>query len=131
MRCFLADYPAGRHEGRYLAGALPRMPFADGCFDLALCSHFLFLYEDKFDAAFHVQSIVELCRVADEIRIFPLLALDGKKSRHLPVVSAVLERSGYECRVVKVDYEFQRGGNRMLVVKPRENRRRKGAGRLR
>src|SRR5438105_9254944 len=44
---FLADYGAGRHGDRHVAGALPDLPFADGSFDLALCSHFLFLYSEE------------------------------------------------------------------------------------
>ena len=70
---FLKDYPEGKSEGRYLAGGLPNLPFADMAFDLALCSHFLFLYSEQFSRSFHVRSISELCRVAAEVRIFPLL----------------------------------------------------------
>jgi len=43
MQEFLADYRAGGREGRYMAATLPHLPFADGAFDLALCSHLLFL----------------------------------------------------------------------------------------
>ena len=46
MTAFLEDYETGRVEGRYLDAGLPSLPFADGAFDLALCSHFLFLYAD-------------------------------------------------------------------------------------
>ncbi len=44
MNDFLADYRAGRQEGRYVDAALPALPFDDLAFDLALCSHLLFLY---------------------------------------------------------------------------------------
>lgn len=44
MEKFLQDYPLGRQEGRYLNASLPQLPFAGREFDLALCSHFLFLY---------------------------------------------------------------------------------------
>lgn len=44
MRAFLADYEQGKREGRYICGAAPSLPFAMGSFDLALSSHFLFLY---------------------------------------------------------------------------------------
>lgn len=44
MREFLADYDAGKAAGRYVEAELPSLPFPDGAFDLALCSHFLFLY---------------------------------------------------------------------------------------
>ncbi len=113
---FLADYPLGKQEGRYLDAELPRLPFADQFFDLALCSHFLFLYSEHFDAGFHLQSLRELCRVAGEARVFPLLEFGTVKSRHLDGVLTQLAAEGYRATVVTVPYEFQRGGNEMLVV---------------
>ena len=44
MQAFLEDYPEGRPQGRYVEAELPTLPFADRSFDLALCSHLLFLY---------------------------------------------------------------------------------------
>ena len=44
MRVFLDDYDAGKAAGRYVDARLPVLPFADDTFDLALCSHLLFLY---------------------------------------------------------------------------------------
>ena len=98
MRAFLDDYAPGRAEGRYLDAGLPSLPFADGAFDLALCSHFLFLYSQQFDAAFHVQSIRELCRVAREVRVFPLLALGAQPSPHLGAARDALTRPGLRRR---------------------------------
>ena len=70
-------------------------------------------------AEFHVRSVVELCRVAREVRIFPLLSLDGKFSPHIDAVRAALAAAGWESEIVRVDYELQRGGNQMLrVFKP-------------
>ncbi len=43
METFLDDYEAGKVEGRYVNG-LPVLPFVDDAFDLAMCSHLLFLY---------------------------------------------------------------------------------------
>lgn len=53
MNDFLADYPVGSINGRYIYGTLPKLPFTDVLFDLALCSHFLFLYSEHFDLTFH------------------------------------------------------------------------------
>src|SRR5215211_6396765 len=50
MTCFLEDYAAPGSKPRYLAAALPALPFRDDAFDLALCSHFLFLYGERFGA---------------------------------------------------------------------------------
>jgi hypothetical protein len=44
MRGFLEDYEQGKSEGRYVDAELPALPFPDASFDLALCSHLLFLY---------------------------------------------------------------------------------------
>jgi len=117
MRKFLADYPEGRREGRYVDAELPELPFAGRSFDLALCSHFLFLYSAHFDAAFHLQSLRELCRVALEVRVFPVLELGAVRSRHIDGVLAQLTSEGYLARIVKVPYEFQKGGDEMLTVR--------------
>ena len=117
MKKFLSDYTKGKEQSRYINAELPVLPFSDQQFDLALCSHFLFLYSQHYTFDFHVQSIAEMCRVAGEARIFPLLELGAKKSRHLKGVVERLRSKGYECSIEKVHYEFQKGGNGMLRVK--------------
>ena len=71
---------------------------------------------DLLDSGFHIQSVRELCRVARDVRVFPLLNLRGEPSPHLGAVRSALEADGWETEIVKVDYEFQRGGNEMLRV---------------
>ena len=117
MRVFLEDYDAGRTAGRYVDASLPVLPFADGSFDLALCSHLLFLYSAQFDEAFHRASIREMCRIAAEARIFPLLALDGSRSPFVEACVAEARAAGAEVEMVQVPYEFQRGGNEMLRLR--------------
>ena len=73
MDNFLRDYDHGKSDGRYVAAQLPHLPFDSSSFDMALCSHFLFLYSDQFSFAFHQQALDEMCRVAREVRVFPLL----------------------------------------------------------
>jgi len=120
MEDFLADFEPGLRLGRYRQGALPGLAFADGQFAIALCSHLLFLYSAQLSEEFHLASIRELCRVADEARIIPLLELGARTSRHLQPVMAKLTTEGYEVELIPVAYEFQRGGNRMMrVVKQR------------
>lgn len=116
MEEFLEDYPAGLREGRYIEGNLPVMPFKEREFSIALCSHFLFLYSGHFSEDFHVQSVKELCRIAEECRIFPLLELGARPSRHLNPVVARLKDAGFSVKIEKVDYEFQKGGNQLLKV---------------
>jgi hypothetical protein len=119
MEEFLCDYPRGKAQGRYVDGELPHLPFAGGEFDIAVCSHLLFLYSKQLSGDFHVAAIRELCRVATEVRIFPLLELGAEESRHLNAVVRYLSERAYDVALVPVAYEFQRGGNRMLVVRGR------------
>jgi len=117
MARFLVDFPAGKTAGRYQACSLPSLPFADQAFDLALCSHFLFLYSGQLSADFHCQAIQEMLRVAGEVRIFPLITLERLPSPHMEVVCKRLAASGFRYEVQTVDYEFQRGGNQMLRIR--------------
>lgn len=114
MRRFLADFEAGKVEGRYITGSLPLLPFEDGEFDLALVSHLLYLYSEQLNFEFHRAAIEELLRVAKRVRIFPLLTLDGKPSPHIEPTLAHLSAKGWRAEIVVVPYEFQRGGSRML-----------------
>ena len=114
MDAFLADYDRGRREGRYLVAKLPHLPFADGSFDLAVCSHLLFLYSDLLSQEFHIRSVLELCRVAREVRIFPLLTLARQFSPHIEPVRRALAEVGVDSKIESVEYELQKGGNQML-----------------
>ncbi len=116
MQAFLEDYPAGLLEGRYVNAELPALPFADHAFDLALCSHLLFLYSRQLDAAFHQASLLELYRVAREVRVFPLLELGGARSPHLSGQVERLRAAGFKVSLERVSYEFQRGACEMLRI---------------
>jgi hypothetical protein len=112
MLQFLNDYEQGLEEGRYITAELPNLPFADNTFDLALCSHFLFLYSDHLDLDFHIKAIAEMLRVASEVRIFPIVDLNANRSKHIDAVMEKFPNS----ELVKVNYEFQKGGNHMLKI---------------
>lgn len=114
---FLGDFEAGKVEGRYVPASLPDLPFGDASFRLALVSHFLFLYGDDLNFEFHLASARELLRVAEEVRIFPLLNLDGLPSSHLPGVMSEMKREGAEVELVRVPFEFQKGATRMLRLR--------------
>jgi hypothetical protein len=118
MELFLADYDTGKAEGRYVPAELPLLPFKDRAFDLAVCSHFLFLYSQQLGEAFHHTAVAELCRVAKEVRIFPLLALGGVGSSYVSPVAASVRQLGYTVAIERVPYEFQRGANKMMVIVP-------------
>jgi hypothetical protein len=116
MARFLGDYEAGRRRGRYIAAELPNLPFGANSFDLAVCSHFLFLYSEQLSLHFHLDSIRSLIRVAKEVRVFPLLELGAIRSRHVEPVTSRLRGDGFKVAVETVDYEFQKGGNQMMRI---------------
>jgi hypothetical protein len=116
MQEFLDDYGPGKAQGRYVDAELPTLPFADTTFDLALCSHFLFLYASQLDESFHRSAIREMCRIAAEVRIFPLLALGGGQSPYVAGTVGELRDSGFDVTIETVPYEFRRGGNRMMRI---------------
>jgi hypothetical protein len=117
MESFLSDYDVGREQNRYVDGELPSLPFETQSFDLALCSHFLFVYTEQLSEDFHVDAIVEMARVGCEVRVFPLLALGGVPSRHLPHVVSRLNESGFAVSIERVSYEFVRGANEMMRIR--------------
>jgi len=116
METFLHDLPRGAREGRYVAAAAPLLPFRTGTFDMALCSHFLFTYSDLLSAEFHLETVLEMCRVADQVRVFPLLDTSGTPSPHVDHVRRQLAARGYATSIRSVPYEFQVGGNQMMVI---------------
>lgn len=116
MTKFLDDFPEGILQKRYVPGELPLLPFGDKEFDLALCSHLLFLYTDNLSLEFHLKSLEGLCRVSNEVRVFPLVDVNSKISLYLDTVIEFLRAENLNVTEVKVAYEFQKGGNKMLKV---------------
>ncbi|MEC1723099.1 MULTISPECIES: class I SAM-dependent methyltransferase [Bacillaceae] len=103
---------------RYVPVTLPSLPFKDGEFDVLLSAHFLFMYADRLDYQFHVSTLNELLRVTkEEIRIFPLVDLEGKRYEHLDKLIHNLAVNGYRIEEVKVPYEFQANANSMLKIR--------------
>lgn len=96
---------------------MPKLNFKDNEFDLALCSHFLFLYSDFYDYGFHRDSILEMLRISQEVRIFPLLTLMLETSPYLDRIIQEFSNMGYKVNLIQVPYELQKGGNTMLSVR--------------
>jgi SAM-dependent methyltransferase len=77
----------------YVAAALPKLPFADGAFDLVVCSHFLFVYRDRLSERFHIAALRELGRVSrGEARVFPVTGA----SPDLPSIRRALADGGVD-----------------------------------
>lgn len=71
---------------------LAELPFDDQFFDLALCSHVLFK-TSKND--FDLKALMELARVAGEVRVFPLVDDEGKPSSSLGPLIQALQQKGF------------------------------------
>ena len=119
MDSFLADYDDGKADGRYVSAELPDLPFRNGTFDLAICSHFLFLYSPILSLNLHQQAIEAMCAVAEEVRIFPLLTFNSDPSPYVEPVMTALRSAGRIASIERVTYEFQKGGNEMLRIHSR------------
>jgi hypothetical protein len=106
-------------DPRYVVAALPSLPFDDGAFRLVLSAYLLFAYPDHLDEAAHERALRELVRVArEEVRLFPLI--DTSYVRH-PAVDDLRRRlaaGGVDSEVRGIDYELQRGGNEVLILRP-------------
>lgn len=119
MNDFLTDYETGKKEGRYMYAELPILPFTNNQFDISLSSHFLFLYTDNLSLDFHIVSIKEMLRVSNEVRIFPILDLNANQSMYLDKVVEKFNDKLYVSEIIKVNYEFQKDGNKMLKISKR------------
>ncbi|WP_423062311.1 hypothetical protein [Candidiatus Paracoxiella cheracis] len=109
---FVTDYSQGKLEGRYRAAKLPALPFADFEFELALCPDLLFRNKEASPEAM----VAELCRVAHEVPVFPLLDAHGEVASALGTVMLNLQQSNFGVEVREVPYKLQKGSNAMLRI---------------
>lgn len=116
---FAADYSAADAKDRYIAGSLPELPCADQSFDLVLCSHFLFLYADQFDASFHERAVLDMirvCRPGGQVRIYPLLSLRWAPYPHMDSLLAAILSVGAVPSLETSRLPFMPNSSEMLVI---------------
>lgn len=118
MNRFLEDYEKGKREGRYICAELPeRINIEDKYFDIGLSSHFLLMYKELgYD--FHIASINEMLRLCREIRISPIVDLDGNYSELTEKVIEYYSKD-YNVNIETTDYDFLKNGNRTLIINRR------------
>ena len=113
MNNFLADFE--NNASSYLISTVLSLPFPDNFFDLALSSHFLILYSEQLGIHFHLEAIRELCRVAQEIRIYPQCSMSGEMPNSIiTAMRKVALASSKKSEIVHVPHEFVKGSNVML-----------------
>jgi SAM-dependent methyltransferase len=112
---FFPDFK--HHPQRYVAGELPRLPFANGEFDLTLVSYLLFAYQDRFDYEFHRDSVLEIMRVTrGEARIYPTVTFEAQPSEFVPMLKSDPALQAFEFTKIETDFEFLVNSNSYLRV---------------
>ncbi len=112
---FLQDYATGKRQERYESVLMPELPYANHQFQLALCSDYVFCRHAQNDCR-PDQVIFELCRVSEELRIFPLLTEKGTISEWLGPVMLKLQKNNYGIEIREVSFKNLIGANAMLRV---------------
>ncbi|MBN6188928.1 SAM-dependent methyltransferase [Aneurinibacillus sp. BA2021] len=106
------------NSARYVPAVLPLLPFSDEAFDITLSAHFLFMYADKIDHHFHLQTLEEMMRVTrEEIRIFPTTDMNGRKYEQMDEIKEWSLQKGWEATEHTVPYEFHKNANTMLKLR--------------
>jgi len=116
MKNFLDDFIQAESMERYIAGEIQDLPFKKRSFDIAIVSNFLFLYSDRLDLNFHIESITNLLYVANEVRIFPLQGNLKNSPKYITPVINYFRRLGFSVRIKKVNYHFTKGANKVLII---------------
>jgi hypothetical protein len=114
LTLFAGDFEQGKGEGRYVEGALPSLPFGDREFDLALSGNFLFLYAEWLSIDTHLECLRELLRVSSEVRVFPVMTIEGMPYDYMGYILSTLADEGVKAELDPVDMELMKGGNKML-----------------
>ncbi|PYK98725.1 MAG: hypothetical protein DME19_11390 [Verrucomicrobia bacterium] len=113
-RAFLDDYRSGQGT-RYVWGRLPKLPFRDNQFDLALVSYLLFVYEDRFDYEFHKRSLLEIMRVTRvEARLYPIVTFEARRCAYLDRLKEDPDMRHFTFEEVPTDFEFLVNSNYYL-----------------
>ena len=119
----LADFLADFDHSRYMYAKFPHLRLVENSFDLCLSGHFLFTYDDRFDYEFHLSSILSMSKLANEVRIFPLVDMNnsrvGSKKPFSPFVYRLMDELlsfGLSASIVPVPFEFQSGAGYMMKI---------------
>lgn len=103
LRTFVADFASGRLERRYRpVSALP-FPEKNFSFDCVLTAHSLFEDARATSLDYHMAILLELARLAPEVRLYPLTDGSGSPSPLLgPLLLALQQKNhGTEVREVR------------------------------
>ncbi len=112
---FLTDYVTGKKQARYQAVFMPHLPYKNHEFQLALCCDYVFNHHKQNDCT-PQEVVFELCRIAEEVRIFPVLTERGEPSTWLGPLMLELQQRHYGIEVRHVAFKNVKGNNAMLRI---------------
>jgi hypothetical protein len=116
LSIFAADFAPD--DLRYVAAALPRLPFPDDRFALALSGFLLFVYPELFGPAELLAALRELTRVTrGEVRVYPVMSSSGEPYAEMTALRAALGAHGVhtEIRHTGCAWNTTPGSDQMLV----------------
>jgi len=94
----------------------PILTYPKDTFDLALCSYFLFTESQLLSTRAHQQVLLELCRVAQEVRIFPLTDKAGHLSMHIGPLLQYFQEGDVQIEIKKVPWQGLAGEDVMMRI---------------
>ena len=107
-------------DARYVAAALPRLPFPDDRFALTLSGFLLFVYPELFGPDDLLAALRELTRVTrGEVRVYPVMSSAGEPYAELPALRAALAGRGVatEIRRTGCAWNTTADSDQMLVCR--------------
>lgn len=105
---------------RYVAAALPALPFPDDRFAMAVSGFLLFVYPELLSFDNHRDALLELARVTrGEVRIYPLHDTNGEPYAPLADLRVALDDRGVSTQIRSTGcaYSPRPGSDRMLVCR--------------
>ena len=107
-------------DARYVAAALPWLPFPDDRFALTLSGFLLFVYPELFGPDDLLAALRELTRVTrGEVRVYPVMSSAGEPYAELPALRAALAGRGVatEIRRTGCAWNTTADSDQMLVCR--------------
>ncbi len=114
-RQFSQDVQSDQAQGHYLSQWQDIDKLSDSSFSCVVAPYYFF-HSVAGSLDDHIDVINVLCRVATELRIFPLLAESGKAPEQLGPLMLALQQQNLALEVVTVDGEMPYGSGAMLRV---------------
>ena len=118
LALFLADYETGKKQGRYRAMDLPPFSNVEETFELLLCTDFLFNPPASSGTAQEMMD--ELCKLAAEVRVFPLPQDKNAVAAELGPMMLALQQRNFGVEIRAVNYPPCNQASAMLRIWAKE-----------